>query len=309
VQGNVLASAVAAGEHASRSDEQKARRLRDAWDIIVRLRPTIFVVAVALALLSLPSQILELYLIDIEVMREAIFEGGEGAVRWTSPLLILQDTHQILQAVGAGLVAMIVLWLSSTHLICLDSPTKDWTKAYAALVKALVIPIAVAPIVGVLLGEINIRLNIEAIAAGASPRFAHDIFDYMLVSAALLGLSAIFFTCVTLKWLDKVAAVARPIFSFWGVALGFVLILALTADIVFSPARVPRAIGNPDAGVPVPGCAHVLADMVLACLSTHGLASDRDRGWGGGDILRVRPERQSLDRLQAREEVFSPTRG
>src|SRR5262245_32767790 len=36
------------------------------WEIVVRLRPTIFVSLLALVILSQPTQIVELYLIDIE---------------------------------------------------------------------------------------------------------------------------------------------------------------------------------------------------------------------------------------------------
>ena len=113
----------------------------------------------ACGLLSLPSQILELYLIDIETTRAAPSPDGAAA----SLLQILQSTHQIILAGAAGLFAMVVLWLSSAHLVSLDPIIKDWTKGRAAWTKTLVVLITLAPIVGVLYGEYNIRTNIDSI--------------------------------------------------------------------------------------------------------------------------------------------------
>ena len=39
-----------------------------AWEIVVRLRPTILAAGFAFAILALPSQMLELYLIDMEAV-------------------------------------------------------------------------------------------------------------------------------------------------------------------------------------------------------------------------------------------------
>ena len=83
------------------------------WDIVIRLRPAIFVAIAAVLLLSLPSQILELYLIDIETIGETIAARGDGSA---SMLQTVQAIRPLLLAMLAGLGSMIVLWLSSVHL-------------------------------------------------------------------------------------------------------------------------------------------------------------------------------------------------
>ena len=113
--------------------------MKDVWEIIIRLRPTIFVAALAFILLSLPSQMLELYLIDIETIRGALLKEVSG-VEWKPPLvLVLSETRPILFAMAAGALAMIVLWLSSVHLVCLDPERAGWWRGHEWLAKGFVV--------------------------------------------------------------------------------------------------------------------------------------------------------------------------
>lgn len=218
--------------------------MKGAWDIIIRLRPTIFVAVLAFVLLSQPSQILELYLIDIETTQAALADGVDSSSSRHSVLQIFWEMRHILLAMAAGVLAIAVLWLSSAHLVCLDQAAKNLTKWHAVLAKTLVALITLAPIYGVLSGLNSIRTGIVPIAGDSSPVFEASILNYMLISFAFLVSAAAAVAMTTAKWLDAGLSLARRLFSRMGVVLGLGLILSLTVAITIWPAALPSALGT-----------------------------------------------------------------
>ena len=218
--------------------------MKNAWEIVIRLRPTIFVAALAFVLLSLPSQILELYLIDIETMHGALFKGVGGEVRKPSLALLLSDTRSILFALAAGALAMIVLWLSSVHLVCPTQARPGWHWGHTWLAKGLIVLIALAPVLGVLFGLNNIRLNLGLIAAGDVASLKPDVVWYMVAGGALLLVSGVVLAIITFGWFDRIGSISHGMFSCWGVAIGIALILFITMAIVIWPTALPWMVGT-----------------------------------------------------------------
>ena len=79
--------------------------MRYAWEIVIRLRPTIVVAALALLILAVPSQIHELYLVDIENVRLEWHNFSKlepGHSEKTTLLQLLANTNAIWCAMLAG---------------------------------------------------------------------------------------------------------------------------------------------------------------------------------------------------------------
>src|SRR5262245_64430374 len=96
--------------------------MRYVWEIVIRLRPTIVVAALALLILAVPSQMHELYLVDIENVRlewHNFWKLEPGHTDKTTLIQLLANINTIWCAMLAGMLAMLVLWLTSAHLICL----------------------------------------------------------------------------------------------------------------------------------------------------------------------------------------------
>jgi hypothetical protein len=216
--------------------------VKNAWEIVIRLRPVIVVAAFAFVLLSLPSQILELYLIDIETVRGVLIKevGGDWKPSWQ----LLRETLPIQFAMAAGAITMLVLWLCSAHLICLNPERAKLGRGHQWLARVLVIAIALAPISGVLSGLNNIRIGLPQIAPGNTELLRPDVLQYMRLSAILLGIAAVALSVVTFIWLEGVAAIARALFSRWGTVAGLGSILLITAAIVVWPTVLPWGLGT-----------------------------------------------------------------
>ena len=105
-------------------------------------------------------------------------------------------------------------------------------------------PIALAPILGVLFGLNNIRLNLALIAPGDIASLKPDVVRYMVVSGAFLAVGGVVLAIVTFAWLDRIGTIGRRIFSRWGVAIGIVLILLITTAIVIWPTALPWMLGT-----------------------------------------------------------------
>src|SRR5262245_46497505 len=131
------------------------------WEVVVRLRPTILAAAFAFAILGLPSQILELYLIDIEAVTTEFSKLRNAAPgHWPPAAALLafwNSTYTVWCSMLAGLFAMVVLWLASAHLVCLAPDRQEWSRGRRWLASSLVVLIPLAPVLGVLLGLENVR--------------------------------------------------------------------------------------------------------------------------------------------------------
>jgi hypothetical protein len=224
------------------------------WEIVVRLRPAILAAAFAFAILALPSQMLELYLIDIETvttefakLRNA--EPGQWPPR-AAMLTFWNNTYTIWFSMAAGLFTMVVLWLASAHLVCLVPDRKEWSRGRRWLASLLVVLIALVPVLGVLLGLENVRKILPHIVPAQegvlndADVLLEQVWIYMGVSAALAVFAAAAFAFHTFARLDRVAALGHKVFSPRGVLVCVTILLAFTATIVIWPTGAPWAIGS-----------------------------------------------------------------
>ena len=215
------------------------------WDIVIRLRPAMFVAIAAVLLLSLPSQILELYLIDIETIGETIAARGDGSA---SVLQTVQAIRPVLLGMLAGLGSMIVLWLSSVHLVLLDPARPNWSRLQVVTANVLIALIALAPIIGVLGGLANILSQFDQIApqgdveAKAALKWA--VLAYITASIGLLVLTVAVLALATAIWPHRIAAQVNRIYSRNGALAGLVLVVAMTTILTIWPAKAPQAVGT-----------------------------------------------------------------
>jgi MFS family permease len=223
------------------------------WDIVIRLRPTIVVAALAFAILALPSQIFDLYLIDIETVDAEVrkfYDHDPGKPPDTSVFQFLANTYAIWCAMLAGVLAMVVLWLSSAHLVCLAPDRKEWRWGRRWLAAALVVLIALAPVLGVLTGLGNVLANLEQIVprrddiSDGAAILRESLRTYVAISGGLALAAALLFGFLTFSRLDAVSRLGNRVFSTRGVAIGLALILGFTATIIIWPTVAPWAIGT-----------------------------------------------------------------
>jgi hypothetical protein len=219
-----------------------------AWDVIIRLRPTIFVAAVAILALSLPSQMIELYIIDIERWLEtfptltdpALDDPAFADQRMPWLLAVAESARFILIAMAAGLLAMLILWLGSLHLVSLDRGLEEATRRNVILAKILVILIPLAPIVGVLLGLMSARIAVRRIETAFEP----PTVDVIWATVWVLVFAAAAFALATFLGADWAKRQAARLFSRTGAAIGVLIILLFTAGIILSPVTLPQALGT-----------------------------------------------------------------
>jgi hypothetical protein len=224
------------------------------WEIVVRLRPTILAAAFAFAILALPSQMLELYLIDIETVTTEFAKLRNAAPgQWppaSAAIAFLNSTYTIWFSMAAGLFTMLVLWLASAHLVCLAPDRREWPKGRRWLASFLVVLIALTPVLGVLLGLDNVRRMLPHIvpaqqgAINDADVLLEQVWIYMGASGVLAVVAAAAFSFHTFARLDRVSALGHRVFSHRGVLVCIAILLAFTATIVIWPTGAPWAIGS-----------------------------------------------------------------
>ena len=284
--------------------------MRHAWEIVIRLRPTIFAAAMTFVILSLPSQMLELYLIDIETVGAELLKFkdiGPGAPPKTAVVQFLGATYTIWSAIAAGLFAVLVLWLASVHLVCLTPNRGDWDRGRRWLAAALVVLIALAPVLGVLFGLNNIRANLPQIvpseegALNEAGELLGYVRAYIVISGLMTLAVAAFFSFLTFTALDGVAALGQRMFS----AMGrrhrrrhHSCVRSRNCDLADG-----RSVGDRNAGpcLSLRRIAGVCADLVQPDLPPDRMAGDGDSGGRSFSVLDTGVERQSLGRAQGRD--------
>jgi hypothetical protein len=225
-----------------------------AWEIVVRLRPTILAAGFAFAILALPSQMLELYLIDMEaVATESAKLRNAAQGQWppaAAVLTFLNNTYTIWFSMAAGLFTMIVLWLASAHLVCLAPDRQEWSRGRRWLASLLVVLIALTPVLGVLLGLENVRRMLPLIVPARqgvineADVLLDQVWIYMGVSGALAVVALLAFSFHTFARLDRVAVLGHRVFSPRGVLVCVAILLGFTATIVIWPTGAPWAVGS-----------------------------------------------------------------
>src|SRR5262245_45029765 len=183
------------------------------WDIVIRLRPQMFVALMAVLILALPSQFLELYLIDIEALTVTDATAAQRALAGYSMIL----------AMLGGIGTMIMLCLSCAHLM--TSPP-SWQKlspvrrVFAIGVMSLV---STAPVLGVLGGLANVWSQIAQIApeGGIGASGAQHLREVVLIYGAVsLGLVLATLAVVATSLAhraERIASLAAGVYSPTGV--------------------------------------------------------------------------------------------
>lgn len=214
--------------------------MRYAWDVVVRLRPTIFVAALAILILAVPSQMLELFLIDIETVTDLPTGSAGNPVNFATVVAL----RPILVAATAGAFTVIVLWLCTVHLVYLDPQQSERPRAHVIWTHALIIVIALAPMLGVLEALNNIRLNVEHIAPGSSEQLKPEVITYLKWTGGLMLLAAATIGPATVLAADALESVASRLFTRRGAIGGTATIALLTGALIVSPTRVSWALGT-----------------------------------------------------------------
>src|SRR5262249_39347599 len=117
-------------------------------------------------------------------------------------------------------------------------------RSRTALATALVVLIALTPILGVLAGLNEIRTSIEEIALGESERLKTDVISYMLLSTTLLVSAATALAAITAARLDSVAGLTPRFFATPGVSLGVAMILLFTTAVTVWPTALSWMLGT-----------------------------------------------------------------
>lgn len=219
--------------------------MRYAWDIVVRLRPTIFVAALAFLILSQPQQVLELYLIDIEnVLSRQIELGREGA---TSLLAFAAAARPILVAMICGWAAITLLWLGSVHLLALRRPDvgDDRGQVLNWFGFILTILVTALPLAGMLLGLENARIELQRSTAGEdASNLASAVANYRWLTLGLLASTVIIVAIGRLAACSRVEWLAGIVFSLPGFAFGAGAVILFSLAIARTPTLLPQALGT-----------------------------------------------------------------
>jgi len=178
------------------------------WEVVVRVRPTLLVAIVGAAILMLPSQVLELYIIDAEAIRLAVFKppSFENLLSfsevWTQLSTVATQLRSLFMFGLAGIVAAIVLWLSTIHLLSLPEAIDGQPPRQRRLGLFLAVVIGLSPFLGALAGLNAVRAAIPAIGEanaqviGGWPSglsvvpddYLRATLGFLLVSAILIAL-------------------------------------------------------------------------------------------------------------------------
>lgn len=219
--------------------------MRHAWDIVVRLRPTIFVAALAFLILSQPQQMLELYLIDIEnVLSRQIELGTEGQL---SLWAFLTAGRPIVTAIVCGILTISMLGLGSVHLLalCRDMEAGPPVWLRTMLCALLVVLTASAPMLGIAIGLENARQELPRIdQSEVSAALLRAVANYQWLTLGMLAGVVSAFGIVFLllrRWLERISG---HVFSLPGFVFGAAAIVLFSLAIVQSPTALPWAIGT-----------------------------------------------------------------
>lgn len=219
--------------------------MRYTWDIVVRMRPTLFVAALAFLVLSQPQQMLELYLIDIEnVLSRQIEFGQEDA---TSFLAFALAGRPVLIAMLCGAGAILVLWLGSVHLLTLRVAEQGGgqSRLYAWLGSVLVLIVVCAPLAGMLLGLENARAELDRIVSGGdASRLSNAVANYRWLTLGLLACAVMVVAIGQTVASGRVARLAEIVFSWPGFVFGASAIVLFSLAIARTPTALPEALGT-----------------------------------------------------------------
>src|SRR5262245_42643655 len=124
--------------------------MRAFWSLLNAMRPAIFVAAISFFLLSLPEQIQELYLINVDAaLLPPIPTAGHARA-----IEQLAAVGQVILSIAASTLLAFVLWLGSIRLIEIRQPAQE-SRAVGGATYVLAASIATMPLLGVLSGLNN----------------------------------------------------------------------------------------------------------------------------------------------------------
>lgn len=210
--------------------------MRRTWDIVIRLRPTIFVALITFLVFSLPSQILELYLINIETLLDRSIGQDNGGN--STFLTVVTTARPIVLSMVFGILAILILWLASVRLLALGGQREAWSRWQAILADGLVVLIAVSPIVGVLSGLYNARDEIPRIGQGDLAELKAAVAAYIWATRALLVLLTATILLANAFIRARIIRLADKLFSPLSVTIGVLTVLLFATGIAFWPTSV-----------------------------------------------------------------------
>lgn len=219
--------------------------MRYAWDIVVRLRPTIFVAVLAFLIFSKPAQMLELYLIDIEnVLTRQLELGREGQ---SSLWAFLIAGRPIWTAMICGVVTVALLGLGSVHLLALERHRESEPPGRLRYILAgtLMVLVASAPVLGILVGLDNAREEIPRIEQSETAAELHTtVANYRWFTLGFLAATVALFAAGWLLLRRRLEKFADLVFSPAGFLFGAAAIILFALAIVRSPTTLPWALGT-----------------------------------------------------------------
>jgi hypothetical protein len=229
-----------------------------SWEVVVRLRPTLFVAIITVALLALPGQILELYMINVETIWLSVFAPPSlerfiwEVEPWTKFVPdILQRSRPELLAMLTGVGSISVLWLSSIQLISVAWAAQRPDARQRRLAVSLVVAISLTPILGTLIGlnsihaalkqagdTVEYHTSLELAGGGISvddPQLRTGIGAFVALSLVFALITGVVLSLLTFRRFQSVARIASCFFSTAGMITGLGSIGLITAAIAAQP--------------------------------------------------------------------------
>ncbi|MFM1815735.1 MAG: hypothetical protein RLZ98_2430 [Pseudomonadota bacterium] len=215
--------------------------MRHSWETVVRLLPVVFVAGLAYLVLSQPPQMVELYLIDIETFTNRLIERGAADKPLSFGLvpIYLGAGLPILVAMAFGLVATLFMWLGGLHLLALGRNASAGPRTLPVAGCALVVLLALAPVVGVLGGLFN------ALGVAEAAMLRADVWRYIAATACILVLQVLLLGLLTYLLRPTLERIAERLSSPVGFGIGALAIVAFSLAVVWWPTALPWALGTP----------------------------------------------------------------
>jgi hypothetical protein len=206
------------------------------WEIVVRLRATIFVAAIAFIILSQPTQIIELYLIDIE----GVLGRLSGPETQLSSALLAASPMAV--PVSLSLFAVLAIWLAGVHLVSLAQGYQEWPGTKMLFANALVLATSVMPLVGIVAG-LHLAAQVPLVGSDGNDLRVTLAF-YTLAAYAFLATVGCGLAMLQIFASPQVKRLANGLFAPSGILVALLTPIIIAGAVLIWPIGIASAVGT-----------------------------------------------------------------